>query len=204
MAEATKSRGLSIIVAWIVVLWLIEFTDIALTMRFGPHQGHGAWAGGFLDYLLGLQPRVLWGLIGIPCSPLLHGGFAHLAANSLGLLLLGWASLSFSQRLTRFAVGYAIVYSGVLTWLIGGAGTCHIGASGVIFGLIGFLFGNGLFRRGCLPFVLAVITMLIFGAALPQVLPPMEQGPVHFSWEMHLGGLLGGLSASWHLRKEKA
>jgi membrane associated rhomboid family serine protease len=202
-SDKKTSGGLSIVLAWIALLWLIEFTDIALTWRFGPHLGQGRWSGGCLDYLLGLRPRDVWGLLGIPCAPFLHGGFAHLAANSLGLLLLGWASMTYSQRLTRQAIAYAMLYSGVLTWLIGQNGSCHIGASGVIFGLIGFLLGNGLFRRGCLPLALAMITTVIFGAALPQVLPTHAQGPVQFSWEMHLGGLLGGLSASWHLRKEK-
>ncbi|MBA3709887.1 MAG: rhomboid family intramembrane serine protease [Planctomycetes bacterium] len=204
MADKGKPSGLRIIIAWIALLWLIELCDIALTWKFGPHQGGGVWEGGFLDVRFGLQPRMWWGLIGIPCAPFLHGGFAHLAVNSLGLLLLGWASLAYSSRLTSFAVGYAVLYSGVLTWLIGESGSCHIGASGVIFGLIGFLFGNGLFRRGFLPLILAVVTMVLFGGALPQALPVPQTGPVHYSWEMHLGGLLGGLSASWHLRKEKA
>jgi membrane associated rhomboid family serine protease len=99
---------------------------------------------------------------------------------------------------------YGGIASGVLAWLIGGRGTVHIGASGVLFGLIGYLLANGLFRRGFLAPVLGVIVLVLFGTVLGGMLPSARTSLLPISWEMHLGGFLGGVMASWDLRNKPA
>ncbi len=181
-----------LIVACIGVLWLVLAIDIAL--RLGCRV--------VLAYSLGVRPREWLGLVGILFAPLLHEGVQHLLANSLGLLLLGLISCGYGRRLTLVAVAWSWLLGGALAWIIGAAGSVHIGASGVIFGLIGFLLANGLFRRGCLPQVIALCTLLLYGAALPAMLPSQGRDRLMLlSWEMHLGGFIGGVIASWQLRK---
>ncbi len=202
MATKKEPSGLAAVTAWIALLWLIELTDVIVTRIEEP--GHG-YTGGWLDVRLGIVPRTIHGLLCIPTAPLMHAGWAHLMANSLALAVLGWICCSYSRKLTVAAVGYSVLYSGILTWAIGDANSCHVGASGVIFGLIGFLIGNGVFRRGFLPLLIGVVTAVLFAGALPAALPQSASSQtVPISWQMHLGGLLGGLSAAWHLRKEKA
>ena len=180
------------VVGGIGILWLVLAIDIALRVTCKV----------VLAYTFGVRPREWLGLLGILFAPLLHEGFEHLLANSLGLLLLGLISCGYGRRLTLVAVAWSWVLGGALAWIIGAAGSVHIGASGVIFGLIGFLLANGLFRRGCLPQIIALCTLVLYGAALPAMLP--SAGREHMmllSWEMHLGGFIGGVIASWQLRK---
>ncbi len=196
--------GLMTVVSWLAVLWVVELTDWVLTFVYGiPAMGvdPGGLGGGLLDYRYGLVPHSTRGLIGIAFAPLLHGGFQHLIANSLALAVLLWLSFKAYNWLTWVAVLYAMVTSGLLTWYIAPPDTIHVGASGVIFGLIGFLLANGIFRRGCLPLLISLLVVLLYGGSLSLMAP--QHGLEQISWQMHLGGFIGGLIASWHVRGER-
>jgi membrane associated rhomboid family serine protease len=80
----------------------------------------------------------------------------------------------------------------------------HIGASGVVFGLIGWLMANGLFRHDWRSVLMGLVVLVLYGGAIGGVLPSKEGAVALISWEMHLGGFIGGMLASWHLRKQKA
>ncbi len=201
------AQDLRTVLRWLALLWGIEILDAVLTWFRGippeipPH--HPGWlGGGFLDFAYGLRPRDWEGSFGILTAPFLHAGWGHLAANSLALMLLLWAALGFSRRLTWAACIISSLTAGILTWLIAPSGTIHIGASGVIFGLVGFLLVNGVVRRGWMPLVIGVGVFLLYGGALSGMVPGMADPGV--SWQMHLGGFLGGVIASWNLRKSKA
>ncbi len=188
---------LSLVVGWLAFLWLVFAVDMVLRTVCG------IWIAG----LLGLRPREVDGLVGIVTSHFLHANLAHLAANSLGLLLLGWFSCKYSRSLTALAVLYSMLIAGSLTWCFGSwsnPGTVHIGASGVIFGLIGWLVANGLFRREWSSFFLSLVVLVLYGGAIPGILPSNDTEVAPISWEMHLGGFIGGVLASWHLRKARA
>lgn len=204
------SRALPVILSFIGMLWVIYLTDVLLTRQLAPQPGH-PWAAVVFASWAGIQSLTLQGLCGIPLAPFIHASPEHIAANSVGLLLLGWPCWRYSPRLTLVAVGYSILYGGLLAWSLGNIGVpasaqpaVHIGASGIIFGLIGFLIGNGLFRGGCIALLLALVTAIAFYQVLPQALPPssLAHAP-KVSWQMHLGGLIGGLSAAWHQRQAK-
>lgn len=207
--------ALSQVISWLAVLWGIEVLDHVLTPLL--MQGAAIGQDGFLDFVFGLHPwnhaaplgpQLLWAVIGTVGAPLLHAGWGHLIANSLALTMLGIVSLRFSPRLTYVAISYAAVCSAALTWLIAPAiddhsnPIVHVGVSGVIFGLVGFLIANGILRRGCMPVIIAVGVLLLYGSALVGMLPHVAGANI--SWQMHLGGFLGGLSASWHLRNKTA
>jgi membrane associated rhomboid family serine protease len=162
-------------------LWILELTDSLLL-------------GNRLNRL-GIQPRRWSGLKGILLSPLLHGDLQHLAANTVPLVVLGGLILFRSQ--TTFAIVTVVVWlvSGWGTWLCGGPRTNHIGASGIVFGYLGFLLLQGYLERSPIAIGLAVIAGTLYGSSLWGVLPN-NRGR---SWECHLFGAIGGGLAAHYL-----
>lgn len=193
-ASSTRSSSLAIVASWLAFLWLVFVVDVILR------------AAHVIDLamVIGLRPRTKDGLWGIAGSHVLHANLEHIVSNSVGLLVLGLTSCWYSQRLTAWAVFYAALCSGTLTWLIAPAGSVHIGASGVLFGLVGFLVFNGLFRRSWGAFFLALLIGVLASGIVPGMLPTAENAARLISWQMHLGGFIGGALASWQLRREKA
>lgn len=190
--SATSSSSLSLVLAWLLFLWLVFLAQKVLLGVLGLDLA--AYAG--------LQPHTLHGLWGILGCHFLHANVAHIASNSLGLLILGLLSCWYSHRLTAWAVVYSAVGAGAFTWLVAPAGAVHIGASGVLFGLIGFLVANGLVRRSWIALLVAIPVGLLFWLVLPGLLPSDVNRAQLISWQMHLGGFLGGALASWELRKQ--
>lgn len=137
---------------------------------------------------LGLVPRTAGGLVGIVAMPFLHGDFAHLMANSVPLavtLLLLAGSRANSGAIT------------VLIALIGGAGlwlfgrqALHIGASGLVFGLIAFHIFAGIFERRPSSVTIAVVVGVMYASTLLQGVLPLQRG---VSWDGHLFGALAGI-----------
>jgi membrane associated rhomboid family serine protease len=162
---------------FLAVLWVIEALDQFVF-------------GGALDQD-GIEPRQVDGLAGILWAPLLHAGWAHLIANSLPFLILGFLVLA--GGLGQFLAVTALVWllGGFLTWLTGGFGVT-IGASGVIFGWLAFLLFRGFFARSGRQIALAVVLLLIYGGVLWGILP----GTPGVSWQAHLFGALSGILAA--------
>ncbi len=159
------------------LLWAIELVD-QLILR-----------GGLDQY--GVRPRELGGLLGILFMPFLHGGLPHLIANTVPFVLLGWLSTG-RKRLDFWVVAVvSALTAGLLAWVFGTAGSVHIGASGVVFGFLGFLMGRGIWERRAGPVVLSVLVTLVFGGMLWGMVPVVAG--VGISWQGHLGGFLGGL-----------
>ncbi|MGA7933870.1 MAG: rhomboid family intramembrane serine protease, partial [Kovacikia sp.] len=94
--------------------------------------------GKALDDHLGIRPRKLEGLWGIAFSPLLHADIDHLVGNTKAFLVMG--GLVLLKGLEDFTVVTltAAFVGGLGTWLFGRDNSIHIGASGVIFGCLGF------------------------------------------------------------------
>ena len=135
-----------------------------------------------------VRPGSVEGLPGVLTAPLLHGGFAHLASNVFGVLLLGTLAGAMYPKALLRTLPIAWIGSGVAAWLLGGAGSHHLGASGVTHGLMFLLVAQGLLRRDRPSVAAALIALLLFGGMLLAVLP-REMG---VSWQSHLGGAIGG------------
>jgi membrane associated rhomboid family serine protease len=141
---------------------------------------------------LGIHPRSLTGLLGILFAPFLHLNFAHLIANTVPLLFLGWFVMLRRKRdLLTVSVISALV-GGLGTWLIGPALSVHVGASILIFGYLGYLLFRGIFERRFWPILGSLVVFFLYGGALFGVLP----GEAGVSWQGHLFGLLGGILAA--------
>jgi membrane associated rhomboid family serine protease len=171
-------KGQAILLAGIVaLLWVIEGVD--------------ALFGQALD-VYGVIPRSVVGLRGILFAPFLHGSFVHLMANTVPLVVLGWLIMLRETRDFFIVWAVSAVVGGLGTWLIAPANSVHIGASGVIFGFLGYLLARGWFERKPLSVALAVVVGVLYGGAIFGVLP----GQVGISWQGHLFGLLGGVLAA--------
>ncbi|WP_437639432.1 rhomboid family intramembrane serine protease [Sorangium sp. So ce854] len=163
---------------FVALLWAIEILDF-LIFR------------GSLD-ALGIRPRTAPGLVGVALAPLLHGGFAHLAANTVPFLALGWLiMLRRTSDLVLVTLLSALV-GGLGVWLIGSPSSVHVGASGVIFGYFGFLLLRGWFERSAVSIALSLVVGLFYGGMIWGVLPTR----MGISWEGHLFGFLGGVLAA--------
>ena len=148
--------------------------------------------GGALNQF-GVIPRTERGLWGIIYAPFLHGSYAHLAANSVSLLVLGWLVLAFAGRRRFWTVSIAAALcSGLCAWTLGAPGSVHIGASGVIFGYLGYLMLSGWFARRLMPILVSLGVTAMWGGAVFGVLP----GQPGISWQSHLGGFIGGVLAA--------
>nr|WP_235700814.1 rhomboid family intramembrane serine protease [Corynebacterium auriscanis] len=132
-------------------------------------------------------------LVGIILAPFLHADFGHLMANSsIALIVVFLVALSGRRVLWLSSIVIALV-AGIGTWLFGGSGTVHIGASGVIFGWLTFLIVRGLFTRQLLQILLGGVVLFSYGSVLWGVLPTTPG----VSWQGHLFGAIGGLVAAW-------
>ncbi|MHB8837598.1 MAG: rhomboid family intramembrane serine protease [Gemmatimonadaceae bacterium] len=162
--------------------------------------GANTLLGGALNRF-GVIPRTEQGLWGILFAPFLHGSVAHLAANSVSLLILGWLTLAFAGRRTFWIVSAsAALGSGIAAWTLGAPGTVHIGASGVIFGYLGYLMLSGWFARRVMPVLASLAVTVMWGGMVLGVLP----GQMGISWQSHLGGFIGGVLAARMLHKRRS
>jgi membrane associated rhomboid family serine protease len=137
----------------------------------------------------GLRPRSLPGLIGIVTAPLLHGGFAHLFSNTAPLLVALTAILYLYPRAALRAIPIIWMGSGLLAWLIGRP-TLHFGASGFIYGLLGFVFVSGILRLELRSVAVSAVVWFLYGSMVWGVLP-IRPG---MSWELHLSGAILGVA----------
>jgi membrane associated rhomboid family serine protease len=175
---------ISILGSLVGIMWAIEILDLFL---------HGA-----LNQF-GIIPRSDIGLRGIILSPFLHGSVQHLFANTIPFVALGW--LVMLRRTSDFWTVslIVVVISGLGTWMLGSPGSVHIGASGVVFGYLGFLLARAVFERSLSAVFLAIVAGSLYGSLIWGI-SPFQRG---ISWEGHLCGLIGGGVAAWLMAKAK-
>lgn len=154
---------------------------------------------GFSISSFGILPRKAEGLYGLFFAPLLHSGFMHLFANSVPVLILGFALFYFYPQTSRKA--FLIIYfaTNLLVWIFARQ-SYHIGASGIVYGLASFLFFSGIFKKDTRAVTLAVLVIFFYGGMIWGILP-LEKG---VSWESHLsGGITGFISSIIFRKKDK-
>lgn len=146
---------------------------------------------------LGVYPRSIKGLPGIFLSPFVHSSVSHLYHNTLPLLVLSAALFYFYRRIAWKVLGWGLVLSGLLTWFLARP-AWHIGASGVIYMLVSFIFFKGLFARNYRLMALSLLVVFLYGSMVWYVLPVDDK----ISWEGHLSGAIAGFFLSLFFKNE--
>jgi len=167
--------------SFIALLWLIQIVQFIFHISF---------------VRLGLLPRTLTGLLGIITAPLIHAGFGHLFSNTLPLLFLGTGILYFYPKSGMKVFVLVYLVPGIFVWLLARS-AYHIGASGMVYGLVTFLFFSGIIRRDTRSIALALIVTFLYGSIIWGVIPQNDG----ISWEYHLFGSLTGIYCAFIYRK---
>ena len=150
--------------------------------------------------ILGIFPHELIGLRGILFAPFLHGGFYHVAANTVPFIVLGLLVMLRNISDFYFVSIIAALVGGLGTWLVGDPRSVHIGASGVIFGYFGYLLFRGYFERSFVAIAISLVIAVTYGSLIWGVLPTRP----YISWEGHLFGFIGGIIAAKLLSPSKS
>jgi membrane associated rhomboid family serine protease len=162
-------------------MWGLEILDTALGNR--------------LD-ALAIVPRTPEGLLGIATAPFLHRGFEHLGSNSVGLLLAGGMIAAQSPKKFSQVSLITALASGLGYWLTGPSP--GIGASGMVYGYIGYAMARGVFEHKPVPIAVSIASTLLFAGSLPGLLP----GLPGVGWQAHLVGFAAGVAAAAILPKD--
>jgi len=145
----------------------------------------------------GLYPRRPSGLIGVITSPLLHSGYPHLISNSVPFIVLGTMTLYFYRKVAVPVFVIIYVLTGISVWLVARP-SYHIGLSGVVYGLVSFVFWVGVFRRDRLSIVLGLVVTILYSGMFLGISPDQEG----ISWEGHLMGAFSGIYAAFLFRNQ--
>ena len=166
--------------AFVALLWLVYL------LNWGLDVGPG-------DF--GVRPRQALGLLGILTAPLVHGDFGHLLANSLPLVILGTTMLYLYPRSALRVLPAVYLGPGIAVWLFA-RGASHIGASGLVYGLVAYVFVAGIIRRDRRAIAASLLVCFLYGALIWGVLPIAPR----VSWETHLAAVVIGIVLGFALR----
>ncbi|GGO89752.1 rhomboid family intramembrane serine protease [Wenjunlia tyrosinilytica] len=182
-ALADARAAALVMAAWVGLLWLLEAVDTA---------------GGHALDTYGVVPRHPGELRDVIPSAFIHFGYGHLAANTLPLFVLGFLAAARGGLGRFFGVATTIiVVSGMGVWLVAPSHTNTAGASGLIFGLFGYLVTRGFVDRKPLDIAVGLGVAGLYWSILWGVLPSGNG----VSWQGHLFGLVGGLAAPFLFRR---
>lgn len=168
------------ILIMVAAMWVLELVDVLLRGR--------------LDGL-GIVSRSTDGLVGVVAAPFLHGGFAHLMANTVPFVVLGLLVAWRTERALWPVLVTIGVVGGLGVWLLGSAGVVTIGASGMVFGFFAYLVTAAVLTRSWLDILIAAIVVVVYGGLAMGVLPFAVAPGV--SWLAHLSGALAGVLAAF-------
>ena len=163
----------------VLALWVVHILKLSFNLNL---NGYGVIA------------RDWSGAKGILTSPFVHGSIHHLMSNSVPLFFLTTMIIVFYRKVAYQSILLIYVLTGVAVWLFSRPYVSHVGASGVVYGLVSFVFWSGLFRRNIKSIMLALVVTLLYSGYFLGVLPTQKG----ISWESHLyGAFVGILVAYW-------
>jgi membrane associated rhomboid family serine protease len=183
LAEARKA--LFVMVGFLALLWIIQLANVI------DHYG--------LVNEFGIRPRSVSSLPDILTAPFIHVSFTHIESNSGPLFIFGF--LAAYRGVVRFLglTALVIIVSGFAAWLTASNGSVGVGASGVVFGYLGYILVRGLFDRHLIDIIIGAVMALCFAYQFTVLLPHAGVG-----WQDHIGGLVAGVAGGWIFRDRRA
>ena len=178
---AVRQAGL-VALALVAVIWLV--------------QGINAADGYRLDGEYGLVARNVGGIWHIFTMPFLHVSMEHIESNTTPLLILSFVAALGGLRYFWLATGFIVVVDGIGTWLISPSNVVTVGASGLIFGYLGFVVARGLFTRKIWQAAIGALMAIYYFWTLPLLFPDAVTTANNISWQGHLCGLIAGIAAA--------
>lgn len=158
------------------------------------------WLAHWADYLFplarfyqyGVRPGHLDSLSGILFMPLIHSkdGFEHIINNSVPTAILLGALVFYYRSIALRVFVISWISTGLGLWLFAhDNNSYHIGMSGVIYALAGFLFVSGVLRKYLPLQAISLFVAFMYGSMIWGIFPT----ETHVSWEGHLSGLISGV-----------
>lgn len=172
-ARSSFRLALRLSLVFVGILWTIFIVDEVFGLRLGR---------------FGLRPGSIPGLLGIVTAPLLHANFQHILSNTLPMFIAMTATLYLYPNSALRVIPAVWLGSGILAWFFARP-NLHIGASGLIYGLLAFVFFSGILRRDMRSVSVSLLVGFLYGSMIWGVLPSRPQ----MSWEMHLTGAVVGV-----------
>jgi membrane associated rhomboid family serine protease len=179
LAEARKA--LFVMVGFLAILWIVQLFNAADHYQ--------------LTFNFGIRPHEVRSLPDIVIAPFLHVGWTHIESNSGPLFIFGF--LAAYRGVVRFLglTGLVILASGFAGWFTGIPHTIDVGASGVVFGYLGYILVRGFFDRRGVDILLGLVMALCFAYQFTVLVPHNGIG-----WQAHIGGLSAGVIGGWIFR----
>lgn len=179
--EAIRFReGVLYSMGFVMILWFVKSIEMLMAIELG---------------FLGILPRSLMGTVGIITSPLIHGDIMHLLSNSFPLILLGIGVIYFYNKIAKIVFIWIYLMTGIWVWIVARE-AYHIGASGIVYGLVSFLFFSGLFRRDAPSIAVSLVVMFLYSGMIAGLFPTNSA----VSWESHLLGAFAGIFCAFYFR----
>lgn len=166
---------------FVLLIWIVFWIEVRFGVKFNS---------------FGVRPGEIVGLRGILFSPFIHSDIKHLFNNTIPIFILSLALFYFYRPISWKVLLIGLFSTGLLTWVIGRPAN-HIGASGIIYLLAGFLFFKGVFSKHYRLVALSLIVVFVYGGLVWYVTPVDPS----ISWEGHLSGLISGFGLSMIFRK---
>ncbi|WP_033213763.1 rhomboid family intramembrane serine protease [Kitasatospora phosalacinea] len=179
---AEARRAFFTMFGFLCVVWAVQLVNWLMDGRLALLHGIRAHDADTLGYLL--------------TAPFLHLNWQHLEGNSGPLFVFGFLAAYRGVRKFLGLTALLVVTSGMAVWLFQRTGTVTVGASGLVFGYLGYVVLRGLFDRNLIDSLIG----LVMGASFAYLLTTAVPGTPGVSWLGHLGGLVGGLAGAWIFR----
>ena len=180
-ADSRRLRiSFTVALSFALLLWVLKLVE---------------YLGGLDFTQFGIYPRRADGLAGVLLAPFIHGSFTHLFANTAPIIVMGTMLLYGYPRAAKVLLPAVYLGGGVAVWMFARE-AYHIGASGLAFGMLFFVFTVGVLRWERRTIALSLLVFFLYGGMISGVLP----GAHDISFESHLSGALIGIVLAFMLR----
>ncbi|MGW4803355.1 rhomboid family intramembrane serine protease [Kitasatospora sp. NPDC004272] len=182
---AEARRAFFVMFGFLCLVWVTQLVNWLLDGQVAMMHGIRPHDPDTLGYLL--------------TAPFLHVNWQHLEGNSGPLFVFGFLAAYRGVRKFLGLTALLVVTSGMTVWLFQDGDTVTVGASGLVYGYIGYVVLRGLFDRNLIDSLIG----LVMGASFAYVLTAAVPGTPGVSWLGHCGGLAGGLAGAWIFRDRR-